>query len=360
MQIIPCIKDSRRYRDGDSSLPQYDPEACNRHILVFGEQMQQRLSELTVGVCSLGGLGMLLLESLMRLYPHKLVVTDLDKVARSNLNRLTGSTALDARLATPKTELAARHVWSFNPDQELVAIEGNFLDAENQEQFRECDVIFSGFDRLGPRLAANQLCQVHGIVLFDIGVGAKVEEGKLASAGAQVIRVNPAGGFCLSCGGFYDKTLAAADFLDDAELQRQAQMGYVRGAQVAAPQVYALNMMAASWAIWMFMRMVAGEMVDFDGIAIDAFDWSTRTWSEERQTPNGCPICGEEGIAMTGDNGSLLFKAQEKGSTEALFSSIVLDNSATESSATKLQESQSSALGAEKRDTAEKQSNTEE
>jgi len=306
MQMINCLQNSRRLTGGTRDSVTYDSEACGRHILVFGKEMQERISQLTIGICSLGGLGMLLLEQLMRLYPGKLIVVDHDRVSRSNLNRLTGSTYLDANLDIPKAQLAARHVWSFNPKQELTVVEGDFLELKQQEQFRECDVIFSAFDRIGPRLAANQLCEIHGITLFDVGVGAVVKDGTLQAAGGQVIRVVPGAGFCLSCADIYDKAEAAADFMDMREYQNHLQMGYVRGANIAAPQVYALNMMTASWAVWMFMRLLAGDHCDFDGVAVDAFDWTAAPWLEERKSVNTCPICGNNGMALTGDDGTLL------------------------------------------------------
>jgi hypothetical protein len=146
---------------------------------------------------------------------------------------------------------------------------------------------------------------------LDCGTGAVVEKGQVKAAGGQVIKIAPDSGFCLACSDIYDKNEAASDFMDSDELQRERERGYVEGANIHAPQVYALNSLVASWAVWIFMRIVAGELLDFDGIAVDALHHSTFTWKEEQKKEKNCPICGDQGIAMTGDNGELLVKGGE-------------------------------------------------
>lgn len=314
MQIIESNIAEKSCQLTDTNKGNFDPDVCNRHILLFGEEMQSRISQLTIGIGSAGGLGMVVLELVMRLFPHRILIADFDHVSQSNLNRLLGSTYLDAKLKTSKAKLAVRHVLNFNPNQEILALEADFLEKECQEQFRECDVFFSAFDRIGPRIAASQLCLVHGILLLDCGTGAVVENGQVKAAGGQVIKVGPDSGFCLACSDIYDKNEAAADFMDTDELQREQERGYVRGANIHAPQVYALNGLVASRAVWMFMRTIAGETLDFDGIAVDALHNSTFTWKEEQKKEKNCPICGHQGMAMRGDGGELLVKGGESQS----------------------------------------------
>ncbi len=313
MRIVNCNNSDPS--DIDDQPLNYDKEICQRHTLVFGPETQRNISQLTIGIGSVGGLGMILVEQLMRLFPARLILIDFDKVEKSNLNRLPGATILDAKLGTPKTFLAARHIWTFNPNQQVTIVEGDFLKKENQSQFRECDVLFSCFDRVGPRLAANQLCQAHGILLLDLGTGAIVKDGQLTDAGGQVIRITPGSGFCLTCAEFYDKHQASQDFMSMDELSRQQALGYVRGANVTAPQVYALNSMVASWAVWAFMRTVAGEDLQFDGIAIDALNWTSSPWIEERKSVSYCPTCGINGLAFKGDDAELLVRIDNEKSS---------------------------------------------
>jgi len=137
-------------------------------------------------------------------------------------------------------------------------------------------------------------------------VGAVVENHQLQSVGGQIIRVLPSSGFCLSCSGLCDAQLARIEFLDGREYDRQLNMGYVRGADVPEPQVYSLNMAVASFAVWWLQREASGERSGFDGIAIDAADYRAYTWLEKKESANGCPICGKNGIVFDGDKVELL------------------------------------------------------
>jgi hypothetical protein len=59
-----------------------------------------------------------------------------------------------------------------------------------------------------------------------------MKDNVLSDAGGQIIRVSPDSGFCLNCSGYFDKSEAAEDFMDGAELVRNQDVGYVRGANI--------------------------------------------------------------------------------------------------------------------------------
>jgi molybdopterin/thiamine biosynthesis adenylyltransferase len=302
MHIINCNPSNHRPSSKENFALAYDPEACHRHMLAFGEETQKLVSSLTIGIVGLGGLGMIILELVMRLFPAKIIAADFDPVSQSNLNRLVGASFEDAKSRILKTELASRHIKTSNPSQSTHMIKGNFLDREVQDEFKICDFIFTTCDRVGPRLAANQLSLAHGIINLDTATGATVSEDGLSSAGGQILILKPDSGFCLACAEIYDIKEAAQDLISTEELKRQSEMGYIKGADIPRPQVYALNMMVASWAVWIFQRLTAGEELDFDGLAVDAKNFQVYTWTERRKNPNNCLICGQHGIVFAGDN----------------------------------------------------------
>ncbi len=305
MKIIECAGSHARRGKGTNIT---QTEICRRHQSVFGKDNQNRISDLAVGVVSTGGLGSIIIEQIMRLFPRKLIYIDKDNVELSNLNRLVGATKIDARLQTLKVDVISRNILSLNPNQELTAIYGDFLDQENQEQFKECDFIFGASDSNAVRIATNCLCLAHGIPYLDCGVGAVIHDGSLKAAGGQIIKVVPDSGFCLQCGELFDVSEAMKEFLPESERIRLEDQGYIRGEHVVAPQVYSLNMIVASWAVWTFMRIVSGETLQFDGIAIDAEDFSTHTWKEDIKAKDDCPTCGRHGIVFAGDDADLLTK----------------------------------------------------
>ncbi|RKX28595.1 MAG: hypothetical protein DRP46_08400 [Candidatus Zixiibacteriota bacterium] len=317
MRKITCQNSKSRHSNCDEGTSNYNKEFCDRHILVFGEEMQNRLSSLNIGIVAVGGLGILTTELLMRLFPRKLTWIEFDHISKSNLNRFTGSTIHDAKKETPKSTLASRLVRKFNREQEFVSINGNFLELQNQEKFKECDYLFVTADSVAVRLAANQLCLAHGIPMLDLGTGASVGKTGLRSSGGQIIRIMPDSGFCLVCSELYNLSDAMAEFMDDEEYKRQQDLGYVRGADIPDPQVYALNMMTASWAVWILMRSVAGEDLNFDVLAIDALNFNTYIWTEKKRKPNNCPICGSNGIVFGGDKVDFLLKDIDKTKTRS-------------------------------------------
>lgn len=301
MQIIRCNNEVKNLNQASTAR-----DICSRHILVFGEETQRNISESIVGVNSTGGLGFLLLELLMRLFPRKLIFIDKDRVEMSNLNRLTGATPIDARLNTRKVDVASRNILNFNSDQQISAIQGDFLIEANQSKFKECDVIFGATDSNAVRIATNRLCLAHGIPYLDCGSGAVVHDGILTAAGGQVIIILPGSDFCLHCSGMFNVQNTMQEFISDEERNRRADQGYIRGTEIPAPQVYSLNMMVASQAVWLFTRMLCGEKLEFDGISINAKDFQSQPWNEPSKKVNECPTCGTGGIVFQADDVDLL------------------------------------------------------
>lgn len=282
----------------------FDELLYSRTILALGRAAQEIFSTLSMGIISLGGLGCIVAELLARLGVLRMVLCDFDLVEDSNLNRLLGASFYDGRLKTPKILVVARNILSINPNISLELSSGDFLLKENQEKFKSNDINFTCSDSNAVRLAANRLNVACGIPYFDLGTGAIAVDGRLRSAGGQVILVQPGHGFCLKCGNFFDLQAARVEFMDPEEAKRQRGMGYVKGEYVPRPAVYALNMMVASWAVWMMMRYVVGEDLAFDGVSVDAVTFESRPWIEEKR--DDCCICGKDGVVFRGDDVPLL------------------------------------------------------
>jgi len=255
-------------------------------------------------------LGSILIEPTTRPFTKWLGHISGYNVELSHLNRLVGATVIDSKLQTRKVDLVTRNILQFNPKQEVIPIHGDFLEKKNQEQFAQCDFIFGGSDSNAVRIATNRLCLAHGIPYLDCGVGAVVKDDQLQAAGGQIIMILPDSGFCLHCSGIFNVEQAMKEFLSADERTRQENQGYIKGVQVAAPQVYGLNMMVAAWAGWMFLRMSSGENLDFDGIAVDAKGFKTYCWGESKPNINDCPTCGAGGIVFNGDDVDMLVREQ--------------------------------------------------
>jgi len=119
MRIVECRRETGNGDHHSIEQTGLEAEVCSKHNLVFGETTQRVFSSLTIGIVAVGGLGILLIELLMRLLPLVLKFIDSDHVTNSNLNRLLGATFDDAACRLPKVELAARLISNFNPNQQF-------------------------------------------------------------------------------------------------------------------------------------------------------------------------------------------------------------------------------------------------
>jgi len=317
MKIISCGKKPKEVDNLNLRAAQL------RHIPILGESAQERLSELTIGVIGLGGIGSELIEKLKRLFPKRLVLVDDDFIEETNLNRVVGSTFSDAKNRLRKTNLALREVATFNPKQEVRTVFGNFLDEEVQLEFKNCDVIFSSTDNVASRFAACAFGLANGCAVIDVATGIIMNDSAIKAAGGQVIWLTASSNWCPLCSGLYDQREIATGLLDSQELERQRAQGYVHGENIAAPQVGSLNGILAGLAVWMFMRLVSGASIDFDGVAVDALTFTTHAWSEERLSPNNCHYCGEHGSLMRGDSAEMVCRTKAISLPELIPSSNI-------------------------------------
>lgn len=279
---------------------------CDRHLRLFGNGFQEIISTMNIGIVGAGGTGSNVIEQLKRLYPGKITIIDYDRVENTNLNRLTNSDQKDANENISKVKVAERSILKFNPEQDLEIIDGNILDKENQEIFKGCDFIFGAVDSIAPRFTLNQLCLANGIPYFDCGTGVIIEDKKLKHVGGQIIMILPESGSCLYCSGLFNRDEAMRELINPEEARRQQDMGYISGADIAAPQVYSLNLTVSSLGVWLFMRILSGERFDFDVVTLDAKNLILDCWKMKKEEALDCPICGKDGIIFKGDDADLL------------------------------------------------------
>jgi len=308
MTMIPTTSFLRMH-----SNRSFDHEIHHRTALALGNAAQQRYHSLKVGIVGCGGLGSIVAELLARLGINSLVAVDHDVVEKTNLSRLTGATSRDAQYKRAKSEVLAREAKKSNPGISVHAIQDNFLNSEVQQSCKSCDIISGCTDSISARMAMNRLCIANGIPYFDLGTGAKVEDGKLVYAGGQAIKVVPQthNRFCLHCADFFTKENLDLEMMDEDEKAHSVQHGYISGDmalydRTSQPAVYALNMQVASQAVWWMMRYVSGESARMDGIALDAMNYTAWPWEEEKKGKNDCPICGEHGLTGLGDEAPLM------------------------------------------------------
>ena len=108
-----------------------------------GEDLQNKISSTTVGICGLGGLGSNIAIALARAGVGKLILIDFDKVDITNLHRQQYKAN---QIGMYKTEALRDNLTEINPYLET-EIQTVCVTEENaKELLKDCDIICEAFD----------------------------------------------------------------------------------------------------------------------------------------------------------------------------------------------------------------------
>ena len=108
-----------------------------------GEDLQNKISSTTVGICGLGGLGSNIAITLARAGVGKLILIDFDKVDITNLHRQQYKVS---QVGMYKTEALRENLKEINPYLET-EIQTVCVTEENaKELLKDCDIICEAFD----------------------------------------------------------------------------------------------------------------------------------------------------------------------------------------------------------------------
>lgn len=145
----------------------------SRNIGLFtaDEQARIRTARIAVAGLSVGGMcaTTLAMEGVSRFY-----LTDFDRLACSNLNRLASSLS---RVGVRKTDIVAEKIWDIDPFAEVV-LNPNGYDADsNEDLFRagsKPNVLIDAMDSIEAKIAVREACRKHRVPIvwmMDIGDG---------------------------------------------------------------------------------------------------------------------------------------------------------------------------------------------
>lgn len=129
---------------------------------------QKKLSESTVVILGVGGLGGYAVEMLTRLGVGKLLIVDFDKFEITNLNRQTIST--EDNLGLLKVEEAKKRVEIINPEIEVVAVNQKITDHNIDGIIKGADIVVDALDSsmlkkvVEKSCAKNKIPMVHGAI----------------------------------------------------------------------------------------------------------------------------------------------------------------------------------------------------
>ena len=137
-----------------------------RQLPIFGEEGQQKLMNVTVGVAGCGGLGVTLITELAEAGVSHFVLADPDYPEISNLNRQFIYAMSDPR---PKAQISAQWITAINPLAEIEVHAESFREG-TESMFDCCDIIADCLDSIKDRLRLADYAYSSGKTLVHGGV----------------------------------------------------------------------------------------------------------------------------------------------------------------------------------------------
>ena len=140
----------------------------SRNKKMISTDEQKKLSESTVVILGVGGLGGYAVEMLARVGVGKLLLVDYDKFEITNLNRQIIST--EGNLGLLKVEEAKKRVKAINPKVEVVAVNKKISDHNIDGIIKGADIVVDALDSstlkkvVEKSCARNKIPMVHGAI----------------------------------------------------------------------------------------------------------------------------------------------------------------------------------------------------
>ena len=169
----------------------------------WGQDQQNLLSSLRIGVVGVGSVGCIIAETLARIGVTDLLLVDADRVETHNLDRFLYAGTSD--IGRFKVDLVVEHLKRsataarFHVDARRAWIQ----ERDAYQAALDCDILFAAVDRPLPKDVLNNIAYLHCIPVIFGGVRVATKtNGSLADATWSVVRIGPESR-CLRCDGQY-------------------------------------------------------------------------------------------------------------------------------------------------------------
>lgn len=206
----------------------------------LGPDSERVLGSALVGIVGLGGGGSHVAQQLVHVGVRHFVLYDPQTVEDSNLNRLVGGTAADARLEVPKVHVLGREILAVAPGACVEDRQVRWQAAP--EDLRRCDIIVGCVDTFQERQEIEVCARRFLIPYIDIGLDVATVEREPPRMAGQVFLSMP-GAPCLWCAGYLTK-------------ERLAREAENYGGAGGRPQVVWANGVLASTAVGIMVDLL--------------------------------------------------------------------------------------------------------
>jgi molybdopterin/thiamine biosynthesis adenylyltransferase len=209
----------------DRILPALKPNGQTiRTVNVWGEDINDDITRLKIGIIGLGSVGSVVCEMLARMGISKFALIDFDTVEEHNLDRLCGVFKTD--IGKKKVDVIKRNIEksSTSNNLEIEIIDKHIADEVAYRLSLDCDVLFSCVDKPWGRYILNHMAYAHLIPVIDGGISIEFDDNKNLNFADWTVHTATPGRPCLHCLNAYHSS--------DVELEKQGLIedtSYIQG-----------------------------------------------------------------------------------------------------------------------------------
>lgn len=228
-----------------------DKAFFNRSVLALGLDVMRRIvSDQTISVVGVGGLGSVIAEHLVHMGFHRINLFDNDILEVSNLNRFVGGYYQDALKEESKVDVVKRHLTKINPNAEINAYNLDVSQPDAEKLIAFSDWILISTDNHSSRFRIQQLAFKYFIPFITSGVNITVKGNEIIDNSGEVITIRMGERFCLNCLGRINYIKIANEKHPSPEIRNElVRKGYVEGKDIKEPAVKTLNTMVATMSV---------------------------------------------------------------------------------------------------------------
>lgn len=251
-----------------------DFETRDRSIRAFGQDIEETITNLTVGVVGTGKTGSAVVELLIMEGVKKIVVVDFDTLEKENRFYMTPGWFREGQ---PK----AHALWGFAKkyDAKIVPVVKDILIPYAQYKLRDCDIVFCCADRALPRLVLSVFCSKAMIPLIETGLQIAHRRSTNEPIARGQIQIAIPGKNCLLC----------MHGIDVSGCRREISKG---GNSPKVPAIVAFSRLMASQAVLEMINLFTGMSAFRHRISV-RMDRSRRAviLPEDVELLEHCPVC---------------------------------------------------------------------
>lgn len=220
-----------------------------RNLQAFGRKTVEMLNMMKIGVVGCSGTGSPVIEQLKRLGVGTLVLVDPDFVDDVNVNRIIGSSKLDAENKLLKVDVMRRGISEVGMGTQVITFPSHISKRDVIKELADCDCLLSCVDGAEARHVLNLISSFYISPLIDMGVKFDADgNGGIKGIFGSVHYIQP-GGSSLWSRGQYDLEQVRAEGIKRINKEEYLRNQYLARVGESQPAVISVNLQVASTAV---------------------------------------------------------------------------------------------------------------